>query len=523
MKNQLEGEKESIVRKMANDLYDVKTSGYERAEFEERFAKNYINRNYTNNFTEYLSGYETKENGSKDDKCAQKFSEIYCGQQKRIASVTKDQAKIKCLSEKMPDVIVNYLSSKYKDIKSPQSICDFESKFENMSNNPDNEMFEHISNFYSDDKIYLDGGFCSTRSTSLLMSQESSRYSLGNADAYNIESSSTENLSNFILSSDKARETANEIVNSISPAPKSTTTLGNAISSEILNSLDSKSTNKNIRSKFSDLNVSTNNFDTQLRKNNQEDEKEEEAQISSISSNEQDLIDYINNLESQIANKEKKLNDSKKRKDTTEISKLRAEIDALKNKTKKLKDSVTSSSIITPKNNDEKQVVNKVVPKTYFDNSSSFTSVPNNNTVDRRRNEPSSNQLRPSTTGPSIDQGNNVHLTSSSINNIAPQSSASSPLSSSKTIQVNYNNQDFKIQLSVKENGELTCSFNNEETGDLSETELDKICDEYKLKEKKRSISSTAKTNLKKEVENKDIPKRSQKFKVKDLNSILKN
>jgi hypothetical protein len=531
-KKSLERGKENSVREMARELYKIKSPKISADQFEEDFTKNYKDRNYTKKFTEYLSAYGTKktDNNNNNDKCAQKFSEIYCGQKDSVMKGVTDTKKLSCFKDKIPDVMLNFLSNKYKDVQNPQSICDFSSKLTDISSDSMNEITGHITKFYNDTSIYEDNGFCSEMMTTMRSSQEASTYSISNAKNYGSGPNSGDRSvevesESYASSSQSRRDALKEIAGSLKSTSKSPETRGTTISSEIMESLNTNGMSSAPKSVFGNFN---NNLNTSAISTRPVDVNVKQSDIDNqeaLNQSNQDLLDYIKQLEKQIASKQSDVKKAEKSNNTSEVDSLLAEINTLKSKTAKLKKQLLNPVVQSSPTQVAKTPQPKSQEQSFFSNVSNRdnrssgaapeTSVQADTQVQSR--QPASS------VAPSLSK--DLSLTSSNISD-GPSGGAISSLNN-KTVSINYNNQDYKIELKVAENGELICSFADEESNTLTDKELESICEDFleKEKSKSRDIASKEKEEEEKKVEAKkeEEPKRLQQFKVKDLNSILEN
>ncbi|WP_127717643.1 hypothetical protein [Halobacteriovorax sp. HLS] len=528
MKGKLHKEKLNTVERMGSDLFPHMNTSLSKAEFQSKFLKSYRDKNYTRNFTEYSKHFKT-DPYMKEEECANNFKNIYCSSETKMMSNISDEKKLSCFKNKLPDVMKDFLGTIYPDIRRPSSICDYSQKMSSSSHSKTDEVSKHIENFFKDPSIYKEDGFCNTKTFAQRTTLASSKYTIGSSDSIHGLSFSS---SDAVMSTHREaiKESIEQIADNISDKER-TPAATSGITNDIINSMsegiskvsDSMMTPEN-KNYFSNISKQIADIEEQ------NPDKSSEKYQNELKNKEREMMEYIKQLEERISKKE----NSKDSTESTNIS-ANSELEALKNelaqvrlKSQQLKNKITAS---------KESKVSPIVAKkssapvirrgpASFDNTRSSFATSSSVPAEKETVAPINKEQA---VAPVINQEMN-RSKDNSISLTSTTSDASSNIKFSEnadnTVNVKYNNQEFKLEVSFAKNGEIICSFADEELNKTKAEELDSICKEYKDNLKTRDIAS--KEDTKKDPKKKELPqppkkKRSQQFKVEDLNKVLSN
>ncbi|WP_417336396.1 hypothetical protein [Halobacteriovorax marinus] len=508
---------ERDIRNIAKEVYDIKKPSQDLNQFTERFVNNYKDRRYTKKITDKLESFSPdRDDEIKSLECQRNFSNIYCS----IKGNLGPQVKESCLDQIGSQSVVEMINGASPDHKF-QNFCNAQSIIQKntvaglltyikdqISKKPD-LCLEMTNNDYRDQYASLNRD--STIGSAYFESYTGEVTSLfdGFTDSKNFVEIDDVNDDSAI--SVDPSENANIVERAPASSPQEIPSSSGGLFSNFNFFKDNKNESKKDSSIKDDAIISEEDL---KNKSNQE------------------LMDYISKLEDIIKNKENTVANIEAKDESStsinpELEKLRKELEELKAKSslvkKKLEENNqqidTPKSIARPKiSNTPFQGLGKPSASTSSERKSSAQQ-----TEEVPRSESDISTPQQSTNTPSSSTGNSISL---SLNEQFDE--ILSRPNSDGEVEIFFNDQKFTIEVKENDNGEMVCKFADEELNSENAEELDEICKKYvesltrhndakkltaEKKDKKREIATEAPKEQ----------KRSQKFKVEDLNKVLNN
>ncbi|OUR97786.1 hypothetical protein A9Q84_06190 [Halobacteriovorax marinus] len=533
LREKLENKKVKSVEQLSYQIHDIgNNSNISKKAFAKKFVKNYKDRDYTNGITEYMGHFDTpKHFNSKVPKCAAGFSNMYCNTITGLQGI--DFKKINCSPAKLSGAAVDFITKTIGKKDYHQSFCDIRIPNQKMSA----EITSKVSQFIKD-KI-KEPKFCSSQDYDSFAENMAKDFDIGR-DSHHFNDSSRGIGERFI---DTMRKSTSGIATNTKEESSSIfSDLGTNFSTNVFSNKSTTTdlvrandiTNSNSTSIFNGVKQTA----SKPLKNNQIAQKKVNSQ--KIDQSNQDLLDYIKQLEEKITKQEENFTE-RENKDApiTELDELRKEIDKLRVKTAEVKKQYKEKSKAIA--SDKK----KASPTASSSSRTNVFGVPSSNqgTVAASAPEEFSEQEQVQTVAPTTASQVNANPGTSANSNSTANSNVSLSLNeqfdeilsksgSKESVEISFNNEKFQLELAVSEDGEMICKFSDQKLNETNREELDQICKGYIESINKRNVASEDESkNLlkkKKPVKKEKLGKpptklKRQKFNVEDLNQVLEN
>ncbi len=511
------------IRLMGKDVYDIKKPNQSETQFTDRFVQNFKDRRYTRNLTDSLEGFHLEENKElKENSCQANFSNIYCSIKKNFEKSVDQNCIDKVGSLGIVDIL-NQKSPKntFHNLCSAQTLMTADtvttlriSMQEKIKSNPDicQEMaksdYTTAYNQASSDESMAKAYFEEYTGGSLSSSFQ------GISDSENFIQVDSQG-EDFIAPGDEQRKL--NIVEDTSD--KSLTT-------------PMQPNNGNLFSDFNffkDSKLSNLSKEEEIAKMN---DKEFQKELKGKSN--QELLDYIKQLESMIKEREDKANTISKDNQNSsilspELEKLRKELAELKEKSELVQREI--AKVDTP-SDQAPATNNRTTQRSSFSNFKSSPSSKSELSKDSSEDQTESRIENESYSAQSNSVPNSSRIDNSSSGvsltlNEQFDEILSKPNSNGQ-VEIVFNNETFTLEVKEDINGELVCKFADDELNNKKAEELDEICKKYveslaRLKNSKKIASDKKDKEKKKQASKPKVAKKKKIFKVEDLNKVLNN
>jgi hypothetical protein len=532
IKQELLNQKLNTVKEMGKEIYPHMKSDLTSREFQRKFLTSYSERNYNKTFTEYFKHYDATP-FEKNEPCAESFNKIYCSNESKVMSMVADgmsevsaEKRQSCFRHKLPEVMKDYLKTNFTGVKSPSSICHYSKSIINSSKDTQDRLLSHVTSFFKNKEIYEKGGYCQQKTSAQLFSEDTNNFRIEDLDRNAI--GYVEGTSRGLPGDFQVERSIKSVANSVKEEAKTSSNYErpNVFAKELFE--NAKAIDNKTSEFFKNTN-SFNNFNTfksNDRSTIEEEEKlqREEDREKAVSESEQNLRDYIAELEEKIKENEKKVANSSSTTETSELKQLRESLESMKQRSKDLKDKLAKKVEQRKTNNSTTRTAPKFAKRPAVFNSR----TPSSTKVNQDYISPKSENIQtkaPVQTSTPIN--NSISLNAQSDSSTQQSSANSSNKIDGKIVSVSYDNQSYEIKLKVSKSGEVICQFSKEDEVEVDQEKLKSICEEYKENNPIRDIASLSKKEEKTKKVSKEEKiekaKRSQKFKVQDLNQMLKN
>ena len=505
------------IQDLSKDVYKIKSPNMSQSEFTEKFVENYKDRRYTRNLTDSLESFSIyPEDEKSNTSCQDSFADIYCPLKKSF----EGKVDVSCMEQAGSLAIID-LMNKSNPGNTFHNICQAKSLISS----------ENLGSIQTiiEEQISSRPDLCSEVSNS----GYSLAYARVNKDnvmggAY-FESHTGGARTVFQGIRDSENFIESNIVTENINTPQVEQRELNIIPNE--NKVLSNSMTARPSSIFSDFNyfkdsrAGTNSPVESLSKMNEKDFQDELEDKSN-----KELEDYIKELEAIIAEKESQK--SKVSKDIGESKTLSPELEKLKKDLAALKEKSALVQEQLKKVEDNKSMASQdTLPVVKNDSFSNFTPVsplrsePKTSSIDEQGTLESDQLVNNSPIASQINQGPSPQTSGVSLTLNEQFDDIVSRTNTGGQVEITFNNETYKLEVSKSSNGEMVCKFADEDLNSEKAKELDEICKQYQqsLERLKKSKSITKSKNEKIKKKDKKEKKKRKVFKVEDLNKVLNN